>query len=91
MHKRIECIVIGKVQGVFFRDFVKTKADASGLSGFVKNNPDGTVKVVAEGAEEKLKDFLALLKSGTEYSKVENIDVKWHSPTGEFSGFEIKQ
>ena len=90
MKKRIECVVTGEVQGVFFRDFVRDAAEALGISGFVKNNPDGTVTAVGEGEEEKLKIFSENIKKGTEYSKITGIDVKWSEETDEFPAFEIR-
>ena len=90
MKRRIECIITGKVQGVFFRDFVKTKADLLGLFGFVKNDSGGAVTVIAEGEEEKLERFLEKIKAGTKYSKVEKVDAKWLDPQNEFSGFQIE-
>ena len=51
MEKRLECQVFGRVQLVMFRDFVTRKARARGIVGTVKNNPDGSVSVVAQGDE----------------------------------------
>ena len=49
MKKEVYCTVHGEVQGVFFRQFVKEKADQLGVFGYAKNLPDGTVEIVAQG------------------------------------------
>lgn len=89
MQKRIECAIAGNVQGVFFRDFVASEAEKLGVFGLVKNNPDGTVAVIAEGDEKKLKSLLEKLRVGTEYSRVDKIDSVWTEPSNEFSDFRI--
>lgn len=80
---------MGRVQMVMFRDFAKRKARGLGLMGFVKNDTDGSVRVVAEGDEEVLKRFIELLREGPIFGKVENIMVDWEEPTFEFTSFEI--
>ncbi|MBW3002449.1 acylphosphatase [Candidatus Woesearchaeota archaeon] len=84
--KQMHLIIHGQVQGVFFRDFICKSA--AGLTGWVRNNSNGTVEVIAEGDEEKLKKLLESCKQGPSASKVENIDVKWEKATGEFSEFK---
>lgn len=88
--KRLHLIIHGKVQGVFFRDYVKKTADSLDLNGFVKNNPDGTVKVVAEGNEEKLKKLLEKCRQGSSSSKVEKIENSWEEASEDFDSFEIR-
>ena len=53
--KRVQLIIHGKVQGVFFRTSTKDKANELRLSGFVRNSEDGTVEVIAEGDEDQLQ------------------------------------
>lgn len=89
MEKRIESTVRGRVQLVMFRDFTKRYARRLGLVGFVKNNPDGTVRVIAEGSEEKLKLLIAHLGKGSLLSRVDHVEVEWSAPTGELSPFAI--
>ena len=57
MNKRLHLIIHGKVQGVLFRDNTRKEAQSLGLTGWVKNNPDGTVEAMIEGEEDKLKDL----------------------------------
>ena len=85
---RIESKIVGKVQGVFFRDFANVNARMLGLTGTVRNMPDGSVFVVAEGEKAKLQKLLVLLEKGTPHAKVENVETKWLPATGEFLGFQ---
>ena len=89
MEKRLECEVFGRVQFVMFRDFVTRKARARGIVGTVKNNPDGSVSVVAQGDEGKLKEFLVLIQRGSLLSRVEQVREKWSEPLGKFKSFDI--
>ena len=56
--KCVHLLISGKVQGVFFRDNTRKKAEELGLKGYAKNLEDGTVEVVAEGNEEKINDLI---------------------------------
>ncbi len=90
MKKQAVIIVFGQVQGVFFRIFVKDTADELGLVGLVKNAADGTVKVLAEGEEEKLKKLISYCKEGPKFAKVDKVEIKWQEAAGQFSNFAIK-
>ena len=87
--KRITARITGRVQMVMFRDFAKRKARGLGLVGFVENNADGSVKIVAEGGEEALRQFVGLLREGPVFAKVENIIVDWEEPAFGFTSFKI--
>ena len=89
MIKRLEGYVFGRVQLVMFRDFTCRKARALKLTGTVKNLKDGSVFVVAEGEEEKLRTLLGKLKRGSILARVDKIEEKWLEATGEFSNFKI--
>lgn len=71
---RIHAFASGKVQGVWFRQFVKDTADSIGLSGWIRNLPDGRVECLAEGDNDDIGKFLELLKKGSPDSNVEKID-----------------
>jgi len=90
MTKRMILIIHGRVQVVFFRDTTRRKARKLGLTGWVANQDDGTVKVMAEGEEEKLKDFIKWCYNGPIIARVDRVDVEWQEASGEFEGFEIK-
>ncbi len=89
--KRLHMTISGKVQGVFFRDFIRKAAEKLKIGGFVRNLQDGTVEVVAEGDDaEKLNLFVRECKRGSLTSFVKNVEIKDEKPTGEFDGFEIR-
>ncbi|MBI2845982.1 MAG: acylphosphatase [Chloroflexi bacterium] len=88
--KRLSAQIHGRVQGVYFRDFTRTRARQLGLVGFAHNLSDGTVEVVAEGEREHLEKLLSALRSGPPSSAVEKVNVEWGETRGEFTAFEIR-
>lgn len=89
--KRLHAYIEGRVQGVGFRYFTEKRANLYGLTGWVRNLPDGRVEVVAEGDEELLKEFLEDLKKGPPLARVDRIEIYWEEPTGEFHDFYIRR
>ncbi|KKU80273.1 MAG: Acylphosphatase [Parcubacteria group bacterium GW2011_GWA1_47_8] len=89
MQKCLECTVFGRVQLVMFRDFVMRKARTRGITGTVRNSPDGTVFLCAEGNEEKLRELLALVYRGPLLARVEKVDAVWKDCLGERQSFDI--
>lgn len=89
-NEHMECRVTGRVQMVMYRDFAQRKARKLGLLGFVRNNDDGSVTVVAEGVREKLDAYIAYLHKGSVFACVDNVEVEWKSATGEYTTFYIK-
>lgn len=89
MNERMEALVSGRVQMVLYRDYAKKQADRIGVVGEVKNLPDRTVWVAAEGTPEKLQRFLNRLWKGPLFAKVEDIQVSWCEPRGTYEGFVI--
>ena len=87
---RLHAIVHGRVQGVNFRYYTIHAAQRLGLTGWVANRWDGTVEAVAEGEREALDKFRAFLHSGSPSSMVQQVDVKWETPTGEFERFGVR-
>lgn len=90
MHKRLICTVHGQVHGVLYRDTTARRAQALGLTGFVQNESDGTVRVVAEGEEATLQEFLSAIRKGSSFSKVTSVEENWNEATGEFADFRIR-
>lgn len=88
--KRLHLVVSGKVQGVFYRDFVRTEAEKLDVVGYVRNLRDGNVEMVAEGEDKDVEKFLATCKKGPLMAFVKNVDAKEEQPTGEFDGFDIR-
>ena len=82
--------VHGRVQGVGFRAATKQIADQIGVSGWVKNQPDGTVLIEAEGEHEKMKEFIKHVDQGpTPFSKVEALDIKNNSEISHHKKFKV--
>ena len=73
--KTMHCFVSGRVQGVFFRARTKEQAQLFGLSGWVRNLPDGRVEVVATGDDQQLKQLREWLKHGPEMARVTALKV----------------
>ncbi|MGM0608032.1 MAG: acylphosphatase [Candidatus Muiribacteriota bacterium] len=89
MKKSLKAIVKGRVQGVGYRYFTLNKAKELGLSGFVRNLPDKTVEVVAEGESHLLKLLVESLKRGPFSAKVEKLDLKYYNYSGKYNEFKI--
>jgi acylphosphatase len=79
---RARAVVHGRVQMVGFRAFVITHAGDAGLSGTVRNQPDGTVEAVLEGPAPAVDRMLGLLREGPSHARVERVDVEYSAPTG---------
>ncbi len=88
--KRVQIIISGRVQGVWFRHNTNIVGNKLGLKGFVRNLPDGRVEVVAEGTEEKLQQLINFCRTGPEGAHVEDVDIKYEEPADEFKTFSIK-
>ena len=68
--------VLGKVQGVWFRDSTLKKAKALGIKGFVKNQADGSVYIEAEGTPPAMKNFIDWCHEGPTFAKVESVEIE---------------
>lgn len=89
MIKHFNTKIFGLVQGVFFRQYIKDRADELGITGFVQNEPDGSLYVEAEGEEKMLKEFLSFCQQGPGYAKVEKVQVE-KSKLKNFKKFAIE-
>lgn len=87
--KAFKVKIYGMVQGVGFRYFTLQKAEEYGVTGYVKNLPDGSVEAYAEGSKDVLDLFLGDLKSGPRSAVVENIDVQWEEGAHKFNDFSV--
>ena len=81
--------ISGRVQGVWFRQSTKNTAEQYGITGWCRNNPDGSVEAVFEGEESSVKNILSWCETGPELARVDNLQIEWENATGEFSRFEI--
>ncbi|MBI2841857.1 MAG: acylphosphatase [Armatimonadetes bacterium] len=89
MTKRVRVMVRGRVQGVGYRHFAMKRAAGLGLTGCVRNLPNGDVEVVGEGDQEKLEKFVELLKQGPSGADVRDVVLVWLPATGEFREFGV--
>jgi acylphosphatase len=82
-------VVLGRVQGVGYRYFVLREASHLGLRGFARNQPDGTVEVVAEGTEGALDGLEERLREGPSFASVTSVEREAIAPRGD-SDFHIR-
>ncbi len=87
--RRAHLIISGRVQGVCYRAFTKDVAVSRGLTGWVKNLPDGRVEAVLEGESDSIERAVAECYKGPPASHVTDIAIEWEEFKGEFSGFDI--
>ena len=90
MTARVHILVQGLVQGVGFRWFVAREAGQLGLSGFVRNRPEGTVELEAEGDRGLIEALIAHVKVGPRSAQVRDLRIEWQQPQNEMKAFEIR-
>ena len=86
---RRRVIVHGRVQGVFFRDTLRRRAQQLGVAGSAINRPDGTVEAVLEGGEEDVAVLVDFCRRGPDRAHVERIEVLDEEPEGA-EGFRVR-
>ena len=86
----LSAVVHGRVQGVFFRAFVRDAAWHLDLRGYVRNLRHGTVLVEAEGVKARLLELVEQLKVGPSGAMVNHIELDWQEYSGQFSDFRIR-
>jgi acylphosphatase len=86
---RVNILVLGKVQGVFFRASALEQAQRLNLSGWVKNLADGSVELMAEGSRYGLEDLVAWCKQGPPDAEVKDVIARWGKHENEFRTFMI--
>jgi acylphosphatase len=87
--RRARAWVSGRVQGVCFRAFAQNAAVRAGLCGGVRNLPDGRVEVDVEGPAPLIESYLDTLRAGPPAARVEQLEVRWEAPTGQYRDFRI--
>jgi len=88
---QMQAIVSGEVQGVRFRVFVQEVATQMKLVGSVRNLPDETVEVIAQGMPDELKELVEYLNEGSLQAKVSSVAVEWQSVSKTFDEFSVLQ
>lgn len=87
--ERVEIRVTGRVQGVAFRWHTQRQATRLGLTGWVRNEPDGSVSLVAEGERSALEALADWTLQGPDAARVDHREMKWAAAVGGFSDFRI--
>jgi acylphosphatase len=85
---RLHVTVYGFVQGVFFRDTVRRRAESANVAGWVRNNRDGTVEAVFEGEKDAVERLVAYCRDGPRDARVDRVDVTAEEPEG-VTGFYV--
>jgi acylphosphatase len=86
---RAHVFISGEVQGVYFRDYTRRKAQALGLTGWVRNVWDGRVEAVFEGEAKTVQQAVDWCYMGSPSAQVDDVEVSYEEPTGEFADFRI--
>jgi acylphosphatase len=87
VRKRV--VARGRVQGVFFRDSTRRKADSRGVAGWVANRPDGAVEAVLEGEPEAVDALVSFMREGPRGAAVADVELADEEPEG-LSGFDVR-
>ena len=90
MSENLRAVVRGDVQGVGFRYFVEREARRLGLSGWVRNRPDGTVECEAEGERVQLDLLRQALQRGPVAARVDAVDATWSKARGLHREFTVR-
>ena len=91
MRVRAHLLISGRVQGVGFRWAVEDAARDEGVTGWVRNLPDGCVEVVFEGEETQVRRMVAFCRRGPAAARVDDLQATCEEYTGEFEGFSIRR
>ena len=87
--QQLELNISGRVQGVFFRSEARDKAIGLNLTGYAKNNRDGSVTVVAVGDEKALDTLLEWCQTGTPPAKIDTVEILYRGPVkASYTAFE---
>jgi len=86
---RAVILVSGRVQGVGYRTFAHAEACRRGVTGGVRNRPDGRVEVQVEGERSAVETFIEALRRGPRLARVDDLHIDWASPTQQTVGFDI--
>ena len=89
-HQRFTMLISGKVQGVCYRASAADMANSLGVTGYVRNLPDGRVEIVAEGPPASLVSLRQWCRDGPPSAIVDKINATEDSATGEFTNFGVR-
>jgi acylphosphatase len=86
---RKRVVISGRVQGVFFRDSARRRAEAAGVAGWVANRADGAVEAVFEGEPAPVDELVEFCRRGPSRAEVASVEVEEEVPEG-LTGFEVR-
>ena len=86
---RKRVVVSGRVQGVFFRDTARRRAESAGVAGWISNRPDGAVEAVFEGDPVAVEELVEFCRRGPSRAEIASVEVEEEEPEG-LSGFEVR-
>jgi acylphosphatase len=89
--ERLSARITGRVQGVGFRNFTQRRARRLGVTGWVRNERDGSVRLEAEGPREDLEDLLEAVHDGPRTALVDTVQADWADATDEFDTFRVRR
>ncbi len=85
----VRAYISGRVQGVFYRAETQKQASSLGLTGWVRNLPDGRVEVLAEGEEQRVRELISWCRQGPPRSRVDTVEEFTETYNGKFETFSI--
>jgi acylphosphatase len=85
---RKRVVARGRVQGVFFRDTVRRRAESAGVAGWVRNTPEGSVEAVFEGEPAAVDELVEFCRRGPSRAEVASVEVEEEAPEG-LPGFDV--
>ncbi len=88
---RAELKITGRVQGVFYRQSTMETASGLGLTGWVRNCPDGSVEAIFEGNKQAVDLAIEWCREGPPAAKVIDIKIAWTDATGDFETFDVRR
>ena len=90
MQVKVHVFITGRVQGVYFRYKTRDEAKKYGVTGWVRNLPDGRVEAVFEGNKENVDKLIDFAGKGPSGAKVRDLNINWQDYTREFKDFEVR-
>ncbi len=89
--KRVSARITGRVQGVGFRNFTRRRARRLDVTGWVRNESDGSVRLEAEGPTDALESLVEAVHEGPRMARVEAVDVDWSEADAAFEVFQVRR
>jgi acylphosphatase len=88
--RRVHLAIRGRVQGVNFRWYARSRAQSLGLAGWIRNRPDGTVEAVVQGPRDAVTRFVEWVHHGPSLAEVERVDMRDEESDASLQTFRIR-